>query len=76
MEDIREVFAVLLPEGAVEVIAGEEFFFDGGRQFSFSGKRASWGETNEEEGEGDDAEQHRGHGEEASGEKGKHEEGG
>ncbi len=72
MEKVADIFGVLLPEGTVEVVLGEELEFDGGRHFALAGEGAARRGSQQQEGEGYDAEKDAEHGAKAAGEKDKH----
>ena len=72
MEKVADVFGVLLPEGTVEMVLGEELEFDGWGHFTLTGEGAAGRGSQQQEGEGDDAEKDAEHGAKAAGEKDEH----
>ena len=62
MEKVAKIFGVLLPEGAVQMVLGEELEFDGCGHFALAGEGAARSGSQQEEGEGDHAKKDAEHG--------------
>jgi hypothetical protein len=72
VEKVADIFGVLLPEGTVEMVLGEELEFDGLGHFTLAGEGAPRRGSQQQEGEGYDAEKDAEHCAKAAGEKDKH----
>ena len=60
MQEIPHIATVLLPKRAIEFVFFQELLFNRRRDFSFSVKRPAWGNTDQQECDGDNGKHHHG----------------